>query len=302
MRHDWHYVEELSRAPRSIGKILPAAELVPNPNQPRVEIGDLTELAASIKEKGVLEPILVKPQANGNVRSYLIIAGERRWRAAQLAGLIEVPCVELDIDEAEIAEIALVENLQRKDLTVWEEADGLQALIQRFGYTHEEIARRIGKSRSSVTELLTVAGLPAHIREMCRANSLNSKSSLLNIARQFDEPAMLDALRQISTARNGNQDDALILRQEELPQTSDGDFGNNDKQIQANVDQSGVTIAARSARSAAFPLKYFDYASPDKDFKLTVKAKKPLTREDLIKFLLKVINDFEDDRGNGFDI
>src|SRR5688572_4809746 len=139
MRHDSHYVEDLARSNRSVGRIIPISQIEPNPDQPRTEIGDLTELTSSIKEKGVLEPLLVKPFSNG---TWMIIAGERRWRAANLAGLREVPCIELDIDEKGIAEIALIENMQRKDLTVWEEADGLAALSSRYGYTHEEIAKK----------------------------------------------------------------------------------------------------------------------------------------------------------------
>src|SRR6185312_14936195 len=113
MRHDSHYVEELAKhRPQQIGRLIAIDKIEPNPEQPRTEIGDLTELAASIKEKGVLEPLLVKPTGDGR---FMIIAGERRWRASNLAGLEEVPCIELDIDEQNVAEIALIENLQRKD-------------------------------------------------------------------------------------------------------------------------------------------------------------------------------------------
>lgn len=195
MRHDAHYVEEFAKTPsRSIGKVIPINQIEPNPDQPRVEIGDLTELAGSIKEKGVLEPLLVKPNGDG---TWMIIAGERRWRASNLAGLREVPCIELDIDEKSIAEIALIENLQRKDLSVWEEADGLAALSTRYGYTHEEIAKKIGKSRTTVTESFAIAGLPDSIREKCRQNDINAKSTLLEIARRFDEKAMHDFLNDI---------------------------------------------------------------------------------------------------------
>ena len=103
MRHDSHYVEEFAKTPnRSVGKIIPIHQIEPNPEQPRVEIGDLSELSSSIKQNGVLEPLLVKPNGDG---TWMIIAGERRWRAANLAGLREVPCIELDIDQKSIAEI-----------------------------------------------------------------------------------------------------------------------------------------------------------------------------------------------------
>ena len=195
MRHDAHYVEELTRSSRTVGQIIPIRKIEPNPDQPRVEIGDLTDLTSSIKQKGVLEPLLVKP---GNDGTWMIIAGERRWRAANLAGLREVPCIELDIDEQAIAEIALIENMQRKDLTVWEEADGLAALSIRYGYTHEDIAKKIGKSRTTVTESLTIAGLPSDIRQKCREADISAKSTLLEIARQFDEAAMHKFLKEIT--------------------------------------------------------------------------------------------------------
>ena len=123
MRHDTHYVEELSKhRPTQIGRLVPIDKLDPNPEQPRTEIGDLTELSASIREKGVLEPLLVKPsRLTGR---WMIIAGERRWRAAR-GPAHRSPCIEMEVDDRAVAEIALIENMQRKDLTIWEEADGL---------------------------------------------------------------------------------------------------------------------------------------------------------------------------------
>lgn len=190
LRHDSHYVEQLaarsSGAP--VGRLIPIDRLEPNPGQPRVEIGDLTELVASIKSVGVLEPILVRPAEIGG--RFMIISGERRYRASLAAGLKEMPCIEMDVDDRTVAEIALIENLQRKDLTAFEEAEGLEALAGRFGYTHEEIARRIGKSRSSITEALSIATLPADVKEQCRRADISSKSMLLQIVR-LKEPDLM---------------------------------------------------------------------------------------------------------------
>src|SRR5438128_2748115 len=181
MRHDAHYVEELTQDRLGhVGRLIPIDKLDPNPDQPRTEIGDLTELTASIREKGVLEPLLVRPTAG----RWMIIAGERRWRAASAIGLKELPCIEMDVDDSAVAEIALIENMQRKDLTPWEEADGLRALCERFGYTHEDVAKKVGKSRSTVTEALSIAAIPASIREICRRGGINAKSVLLEIVRQ----------------------------------------------------------------------------------------------------------------------
>lgn len=197
MRHDRHYVEELaSMRGAPIGRMIGIEKLEPNPQQPRIDMGELEELIASIMEKGILEPLLVRPSDVGG--RFMIISGERRYRAAQAAGLREVPCIEMDVDDRSVAEIALIENLQRKDLTAYEEAEGYMALIERFGYTHEEVAQKIGKSRSSVTESLSIASIPTDVRERCRNSGINSKSLLLQVARQTDQDAMLDFVKKIA--------------------------------------------------------------------------------------------------------
>ena len=204
MRHDAHYIDELvGTRSTAIGRLIPITAINPNPLQPRVEIGELDELIASISDKGVLEPLLVQPRGNNQ---WLIIAGERRWRAATAAGLQEVPCIELDVDDGTVAEIALIENLQRKDLTIWEEAEGLLSLSRRFGYTHEEVARKVGKSRSSITEAMTIALLPPEVKEKCRNAKVNAKSTLLQIARQPNDEEMakiVELITRQSLSRDG---------------------------------------------------------------------------------------------------
>jgi ParB family transcriptional regulator, chromosome partitioning protein len=210
MRHDAHYVEELAQhRPTPVGRMIALDKLDPNPDQPRVEIGDLADLTASIREKGVLEPLLVKPSRLGG--RWMIIAGERRWRSAREAGIREVPCIEMDVDDRAVAEIALIENMQRKDLTPWEEADGLRALCERFGYTHEEVARKVGKSRSTVTEALSIATLPEDVRERCRRADISAKTLLLEIVRQPDEEAMRRITEEIAL-RGMTRDDARASR------------------------------------------------------------------------------------------
>jgi len=198
LRHDLHYVEQLTGKPAGapIGLMVPIDKLAPNPNQPRTEFGDLSELIESVKEKGVLEPLLVRPSDVGG--RYMIIAGERRYRASLEAGLAEVPCIELDVDDKEVAEISLIENLQRKDLTPFEEADGLQALADRFGYRHEDIAKRIGKSRSSITETISLAAMPTDVRDACRRADIRAKSTLLEIVRQPSVEEMMSLAQKIS--------------------------------------------------------------------------------------------------------
>ena len=189
MRHDQHYVESISTLTgAAIGKMIPLDKLQPNPDQPRKHLGDLRDLTLSIREKGVLEPLLVTYDAPQDL--YIIISGERRFHAAKAAGLHEVPCIEKTVDSAEMMEIALIENLQRKDLDSFEEAEGLHALAEQFDYTHEEIAQRIGKSRATVSETLALRAIPLQVRKRCSALGITSKSVLLQIARQPNERKM----------------------------------------------------------------------------------------------------------------
>jgi ParB family chromosome partitioning protein len=190
--------------------MIPIDKLEPNPLQPRVEIGDLTELVLSIREKGVLEPLLVRPSDVGG--RFMIISGERRYRASMEVGLTELPCIEMDVDDRAVAEISLIENLQRKDLTPFEEADGLVALAKRFGYKHEEIAKKLGKARTSVTETISIANIPPDVREQCRRADISSKSMLLQIARQPTDDEMREFVYKIGTS-GLTRDQARDIRQ-----------------------------------------------------------------------------------------
>ena len=188
MRHDSHFVEEItSTRSESIGRLIDLDRIEPNPHQPRKNFGDLSEMVASIKEKGVLEPILVRALEGGR---FEIIAGERRYQASKLAGLRHVPAIEVDVDNRGMLEISLIENLQRKDLTPFEEAAAIQRLCDQFRYTHEEIARKLGKSRTVITEALSLNRMPETVQERCRQADIESKSMLLQIVRQDSEEAM----------------------------------------------------------------------------------------------------------------
>jgi ParB family chromosome partitioning protein len=196
MRHDAHYVESLtSYSGAAIGRMIPVDQIRPNPDQPRKAIGDLRELTDSIREKGVLEPLLVRfvPRED----CYYLISGERRYHASRAAGLREVPCIEKNADDAETLEIGLIENIQRKDLTAFEEADGLHRLATQFEYTHEDVAKKIGRARSSVTETLSLRNIPDALRKKCIEHGITSKSLLLQIARQPTEKKMVEILHRI---------------------------------------------------------------------------------------------------------
>ena len=152
---------------------LPISEIIPNKEQPRKTFDEtaLSELAESIKQHGVLQPLLVRPLTDGG---YQLVAGERRWRASRMAGLREVPVVVKELTDTETMEIAIIENLQREDLNPIEEAEGLQALIDKCGFTQEEIAASVGKSRPAIANSLRLLRLPENVRDMTRNGSISA--------------------------------------------------------------------------------------------------------------------------------
>ena len=159
-------------------KMVRVSAIEPNRGQPRKEFDSesLSELADSIREHGVLQPLLVRrlPGASLEDESYQLVAGERRWRAARMAGLSEVPVVVREMSEAEVLEFALIENLQREDLNPLEEAGGYQELIDTFGLTQEEVARKVGRSRSAVANALRVLKLPQELHPYLRDGDLTA--------------------------------------------------------------------------------------------------------------------------------
>jgi ParB family chromosome partitioning protein len=199
MRHDEHYVDALAAsAGAPVGRLIPIDQIDPNPNQPRQVMGDLTELIASITEKGVIEPLVVRPRGD----RFQIIAGERRYQASVQVGLQELPVVIRDVDDTEMLELALIENLQRKDLTAFEESEALHGLAESCGYTHEDLARKLGKSRTSVTESLSLNAMPEEVRNLCRLADISSKSLLLQIVRQ-NSPEKMTALVEKIASQGG---------------------------------------------------------------------------------------------------
>jgi ParB family chromosome partitioning protein len=208
MRHDSHFVEQLVRADElPVGRRIPIHLIEANPDQPRSAMGDLSDLTKSIVDKGVLEPILVRPRGDGR---FTIISGERRFRASLDAGLSEIPCIEMDVPDNELLEIALVENLQRRDLSPFEEAEGYKALQERHGYTHEQIADAVGKSRVTITEALSISRLPDRVQAECRRADIGSRSFLLELGRLKDEDLMLAAIVAMASGETLSRD---VLRE-----------------------------------------------------------------------------------------
>lgn len=205
MRHDEHYVDAItSAAGAPIGRMLAIDQIDPNPNQPRQVMGDLSELMASVSEKGILEPIIVRQRG----ARFQIVAGERRYQAAVQLGLNEVPVVIRDVDDNEVIELALIENLQRKDLTPFEEAEALHALAEQQGFTHEVLAKRLGKSRTAITESLALNQMPDEVKNICRLADMSSKSLLLQVVRQKDTGKMLAMVEQLTRSGHATREDA----------------------------------------------------------------------------------------------
>lgn len=260
MRHDEHYVDALANsAGTPIGRMIPIDEIDPNPDQPRQVMGDLSELMASIAEKGIIEPLIVR-QRGGR---YQIVAGERRYQASVQVGLRELPVVIRDVDDNEIVEVALVENIQRKDLSAFEEAEALQVLAERCGYTHEDLARRMGKSRTNVTESLALAQMPTEVRNLCRLADISSKSLLLQIVRQQDPQKMIALIERLTRDGGG----ATVTREQARK----------------------VAAKPKPGRPKAFVFKYLP---PAKTFSLKLQFKKSeVDKKEVIAALESIIAD-----------
>lgn len=174
---------------------LPINDIIPNRDQPRKTFDEtaLEELAQSIEQHGVLQPLLVRPLPSGG---YQLVAGERRWRASRMAKLTEVPVIVKELSDTEAMELAIIENLQREDLNPIEEAEGLQALVDKCGYTQDEIAASVGKSRPAITNSLRLLRLPEEVREMTKNGEITAGHARALLA--FDSSAlMIEVAEQI---------------------------------------------------------------------------------------------------------
>jgi ParB family chromosome partitioning protein len=175
---------------------LPLTAIHPNPGQPRRHFDEeaLKELSESIRVRGVLQPVIVKREADG----YLLLAGERRYRASRMAGLESIPAV---VRDDHPLEVAMIENLQREDLTPLEEALGIAGLIEAQGYTHAEVADILHKSRPHVSNTLALTRLPRQIQDEYNADPTVSRDILISVARQKDDAAMLELWRRVKLER-----------------------------------------------------------------------------------------------------
>ncbi len=195
MRHDTHFVDWISKKSSApLVRLVPIERIAPNPHQARSSLGNIQELMNSIKMKGVLEPIIVRTKGE----QYEIIAGERRYVASKNAGLKEIPAIEMNVSDNEAMEISLIENLQRKDLDLFEEADGLKALMDIYQYSHSDISEKIGKGRSTITEIINICKIPNDIRSLCADADLDrNRSLLIEISKQKTPEDMKKLISEI---------------------------------------------------------------------------------------------------------
>lgn len=272
MRHDQHFVEELtSRSPEEfIGRILPMDQIEADPNQPRSSMGDLDELVQSIRDKGVLEPILVRPLEGRSGRPasrYRIISGERRFQASHALAKDSIPAIIMDVEEDEALEIALIENLQRKDLTPFEEAEGYRALGEIHGYTQEQIASAVSKARSSVTESLQLLKMSQRVRGAADALGVHSKSLLLGVQRAAESDADRISLLEKIAASEITRDD---LRQQ--------------------AQRKKGSRASSSKSPTRRPV--FTFKAPDKTFSLSLRFRSSeVDKVDLISALETILGE-----------
>ena len=191
-------------------RVIDANQVLPNPDQPRRVFDALAmqELADSISQHGIIQPLTVRKLSSGY---YQIIAGERRWRAARLAGLQEVPVIVIQADDRKAAELAMIENLQREDLNPMEEAAGFQSLIESYHMTQEEAAQRVGKSRSAVTNALRLLGLTPSVRKLVEEGKLSAghARALVPLSPSLQESA---ANAIVSGGLSVRQTEALVKR------------------------------------------------------------------------------------------
>ena len=193
---------------------------------------------------------------------FQIIAGERRYQAAVQVGLREIPIVIREVDDSEIIEIALVENIQRKDLTPFEEAEALQSLAERCDYTHEDMARRLGKSRTAITESLSLNNMPDEVKNLCRLADIHSKSLLLQIVRQGDHQKMVALIEKL--AREGTVTREAVRKE---------------------------TVKPKPGRPKAY---VFSYKAPTKAFKLQLRfTKSKVDRDEVISALQEIIRELK---------
>ena len=245
-------------------------EIEPNRDQPRKQFDEdaLNELADSIAKHGVLQPLLVRPLLNGG---YQLVAGERRWRASRIAGLTEVPVVIKDLTDAQVAELALVENVQREDLNPLEEANGYKELSEKYGYTQDEISSMVGRSRSAVANALRLLSLPSEVQELVMKGELSTGHAKAILS-------ATDVDYQVELAKLVVKEDLSVRTTERLARKSVSDVKTGKRAKKRNPYYDEVELAlsdvlgrqvkvTKSSKKGSLEIEFFD----DDDLKKLLK-------------------------------
>ena len=245
-------------------------EIEPNRDQPRKQFDEdaLNELADSIAKHGVLQPLLVRPLLNGG---YQLVAGERRWRASRIAGLTEVPVVIKELTDAQVAELALVENVQREDLNPLEEANGYKELSEKYGYTQDEISSMVGRSRSAVANALRLLSLPSEVQELVMKGELSTGHAKAILS-------ATDVDYQVELAKFVVKEDLSVRTTERLARKSVSDVKTGKRAKKRNPYYDEVELAlsdvlgrqvkvTKSSKKGSLEIEFFD----DDDLKKLLK-------------------------------
>lgn len=267
-----------AQGPSAAERMIPIERISPNPDQPRKRFAqdDLDDLAASIKEKGVIQPLIVRARSNG---TFEIVAGERRWRASQIAKLHELPVIVRDFTDVEVLEVAIIENIQRADLNAAEEAVGYRQLMDRFGHTQEKMAEALGKSRSHIANLLRLLNLPDPVLDMLRAGTLSSGHARALVPAK--DPVGL-AQQIVKGGLSVRATEALVKR--EGKPTSSGTGTNANQKAEKDAD----TKALEGDLSAALGMKVrLDHSDGKENGKLTVEYKSLDQLDEICRLLSK---------------
>jgi ParB family chromosome partitioning protein len=244
--------------------IVPVEKVFPNPDQPRRSFTDehLRDLSASIKAKGIIQPLIVRKRSTGN-GEYEIVAGERRWRAAQMAQLHEIPVLVRDFTDTEVLEVAIIENIQRADLNPVEEAAGFRQLMDKFGHTQEKLAEELGKSRSHIANLLRLLHLPADVQELLVEGKLSAGHARALIT--SDDPSGL-AKQVVAQGLSVRATEALARKK------GDGGSSSTTRSKSTGSEKDADTKALENDLSAALGLSVqVDHKAGGESGQVTIK-------------------------------
>ncbi|GLQ28309.1 ParB/RepB/Spo0J family partition protein [Sulfitobacter pacificus] len=253
-----------AQGPGAAEQVVPIERISPNPDQPRkrFEDADLADLAASIKEKGVIQPLIVRKSGD---QGYEIVAGERRWRAAQMAQLHSLPVIVREFTDVEVLEVAIIENIQRADLNAIEEAAGYRQLMEKFGHTQEKLAEALGKSRSHIANLMRLLNLPDTVVDMVRRGDLSAGHARALIPAQ--DPVGL-AKQIVKGGLSVRATEALVKRE------AAGGESTAKPKSNPSDEKDADTVALEGDLSASLGMKVvLDHKSGQENGRLTVQYK-----------------------------